>query len=121
MSNNNISFEVYKGEIHALIGENGAGKSTLMNILYGLIQPDEGRIYLNGKALKLNSPNVAIKNGIGMVFQHFMLIPSLTVYENIVLGMEPKKGIFIDQKKHRRCGVSRQFGLNVDVTKRLKI
>ncbi|NMA14409.1 MAG: ABC transporter ATP-binding protein [Clostridia bacterium] len=122
IANNNIDLEIYKGEIHALIGENGAGKSTLMNILYGLIQPDAGRIYLNGKVLRLNSPNVAIRNGIGMVFQHFMLIPSLTVCENIVLGMEPKKGIFIDQKKAIKDvkKISQQFGLNIDVTEKVE-
>jgi len=88
IANDGISFDLRKGEIHALLGENGAGKSTLMNILYGLYQPDEGEILLDGQPVKITSPRVAIQNGIGMVHQHFMLVPTLTVAENIVLGME---------------------------------
>ncbi|WP_255374459.1 ATP-binding cassette domain-containing protein [Tissierella sp. P1] len=88
LANDNINLDIRKGEIHAIIGENGAGKSTLMNILYGLHQPTTGEIYFNGNAVKLTSPLDAIGLGIGMVHQHFMLVPSFTVAENIVLGIE---------------------------------
>lgn len=99
-ANRNVDFFVKKGEIHALMGENGAGKSTLMKILFGLEQPTEGEIIINGEEVNLSSPTVAISKGIGMVHQHFMLVPSLTVAENIVLGMAPiKNSVFIDYKK----------------------
>ena len=98
-ANKNVDFSIKKGEIHALMGENGAGKSTLMKVLFGLEQPEEGSIFLNGNKISLASPNVAIKYGIGMVHQHFMLVPSLTVAENVVLGIEPKKRGFIDFEK----------------------
>jgi ABC-type uncharacterized transport system ATPase subunit len=88
LANDHIDFDLRQGEIHALLGENGAGKSTLMNIFYGLYQPDEGNIYLNGNPTSINSAHDAIAQGIGMVHQHFMLVPPLTVTENIVLGME---------------------------------
>ena len=86
LANDDVSLSVEQGQIHALLGENGAGKSTLMNILYGLLQPDEGEIYLDGKKLHIHEPRQAIKAGIGMVHQHFMLIPALTVIENVMLG-----------------------------------
>ncbi len=95
-ANQDVDFSVKRGEIHALMGENGAGKSTLMKMLFGLEQPTEGEIIINGEPENLTSPTVAISKGIGMVHQHFMLVPSLTVAENIVLGMEPTKGAFID-------------------------
>ena len=99
-ANQSVDFSVRRGEIHALMGENGAGKSTLMKMLFGLEQPTEGEIIVNGQKVSLASPTVAIAHGIGMVHQHFMLVPSLTVAENIVLGMVPKKsGMFIDYKK----------------------
>lgn len=99
-ANKDVNFNVKKGEIHALMGENGAGKSTLMKMLFGMEQPTSGEIIINGEAVSLTSPDVAISKGIGMVHQHFMLVPSLTVAENMVLGMTPtKKGIFIDYKK----------------------
>ncbi len=98
-ANQSVDFFVRKGEIHALMGENGAGKSTLMKMLFGLEQPTSGAITVNGEKVSLTSPTVAISKGIGMVHQHFMLVPSLTVAENIVLGMPPKKGLFIDYKK----------------------
>jgi len=99
-ANQSVDFSVRRGEIHALMGENGAGKSTLMKMLFGLEQPTEGEIIVNGAKVSLSSPTVAIAHGIGMVHQHFMLVPSLTVAENIVLGMVPKKsGMFIDFKK----------------------
>ncbi|HQC47925.1 MAG TPA: ABC transporter ATP-binding protein [Bacillota bacterium] len=99
-ANRDVDFTIRKGEIHALIGENGAGKSTLMKILFGLEQPTDGTIYLNDERVTLSSPLEAISKGIGMVHQHFMLVSSLTVAENIVLGMAPKKGgLFIDYKE----------------------
>ncbi len=99
-ANQSVDFSVKRGEIHALIGENGAGKSTLMKILFGLEQPTEGEIVINDEKIHLASPTDAIARGIGMVHQHFMLVPSLTVAENIVLGITPKKsGLFIDYKK----------------------
>lgn len=99
-ANQSVDFSVHRGEIHALMGENGAGKSTLMKMLFGLEQPTEGEIFVNGEKVQLTSPTTAIAHGIGMVHQHFMLVPSLTVAENIVLGMVPKKsGMFIDYKQ----------------------
>src|SRR3954467_9402187 len=86
LANDNVNFDLRKGEVHALLGENGAGKSTLMNILYGLYTPDEGEVLLNGKPANIDSPHGAIAAGIGMVHQHFMLIPVMTVAENIVLA-----------------------------------
>ncbi|MFZ2095054.1 MAG: ABC transporter ATP-binding protein [Anaerolineales bacterium] len=88
LANDHVNFTLEKGEIHALLGENGAGKSTLMNILYGLYQPDEGEIRINGQLKRINTPHDAIAQGIGMVHQHFMLVPPLTVTENIMLGQE---------------------------------
>lgn len=88
LANDHVDFELKKGEIHALLGENGAGKSTLMNILYGLYEPDEGEIFINGQRARITSPRDAIDQGIGMVHQHFMLVPPLTVTENIMLGQE---------------------------------
>ena len=93
-ANRNINLKVMPEEIHAIVGENGAGKTTLMNILYGVIKPDSGRILLRGKPINIRNPHDAISMGIGMIHQHFMLVPSLTVAENIVLGMPPK-GKFI--------------------------
>ena len=89
VANDNVSFDLARGEVHALLGENGAGKSTLMNILYGLYKADEGEIRLQGKPAVFTSAKDAIRAGIGMVHQHFMLIPVMTVAENIVLGIEP--------------------------------
>jgi simple sugar transport system ATP-binding protein len=99
-ANQGVDFSVRRGEIHALMGENGAGKSTLMKMLFGMEQPTEGEIIVNDEKVLLTSPTAAIAHGIGMVHQHFMLVPSLTVAENIVLGMVPKKsGVLIDYKK----------------------
>ena len=95
-ANDNVDFYVEKGEIHSLLGENGAGKTTLMNILFGMYRADSGIIKINGEEVSISSPRVAIENGISMVHQHFMLVDSLTVTENIVLGQEPKKGPFFD-------------------------
>src|SRR5688572_24180249 len=89
VANDDIDLAVRTGEIHALVGENGAGKSTLMKILYGLYQPDEGEIYVQGKPVRIDSPRKALDLGLGMVHQHFMLIPRFTVAENVILGAEP--------------------------------
>jgi ABC-type uncharacterized transport system ATPase subunit len=115
VANDHVDFELRKGEVHALLGENGAGKSTLMNILYGLYHPDEGEIRLNGSPLRIDSPRVAIDHGIGMVHQHFMLIPVLSVAENIVLGVEPHSGPFLDldAARERVREISERFGLAV--------
>jgi general nucleoside transport system ATP-binding protein len=118
VANDDVSLDVRKGEVHALLGENGAGKSTLMNILYGLYHPDAGEIRLNGKPAAFGSARDAIRAGIGMVHQHFMLIPVMTVAENIVLGTEPRDGIFLDERgaEKRVRELSQQFGLSVDPT-----
>ena len=100
MANKDITFNVRKGEIHGLVGENGAGKSTLMKVLFGQETPEEGKIFINGEEVHIANPLVALDYGIGMVHQHFMLVPSLTVAENMVLGAEPRKGkLFFDYKK----------------------
>src|ERR1700758_4922185 len=104
IANDDVSFDVRRGEVHALLGENGAGKSTLMNILYGLYRPDGGEIRLNGKPVSFASARDAIQAGIGMVHQHFMLIPVMTVAENIVLGVEPREGVFLDEDAAERRG-----------------
>lgn len=116
VANDSISLTLRKGEIHALLGENGAGKSTLMNILFGLYQPDHGTIEINGKQVTIDNPNKAIKLGIGMVHQHFKLVQPFTVTENIILGMEPKKGLNIDYKSASAqvAKLSEQYGLQVD-------
>jgi general nucleoside transport system ATP-binding protein len=116
LANDNISFDLRKGEIHALLGENGAGKSTLMNILFGLYQPDSGEILLNGLPIKIGNPSVAIGHNIGMVHQHFMLIPTLTVAENITLGKESSAGPFIDlaSPSKRIRQISEAYGISVD-------
>ena len=111
-----IDFQLEKGEIHALLGENGAGKTTLMNVLYGLYRADEGRIYLDGQEVKIDEPREAIQHGIGMVHQHFMLIPVFTVGENIMLGMEVTRNGLLDRGSaaERISDFSHQFGLDVD-------
>ncbi|MCR5161460.1 MAG: ABC transporter ATP-binding protein [Lachnospiraceae bacterium] len=122
VANQDVNFDVKKGEIHALMGENGAGKSTLMKMLFGLEQPTSGQILVNGEAVHLSSPTVAISKGIGMVHQHFMLVPSLTVAENMVLGMVPRKsGMLIDYKEAVRITeeYSKKFNLPVDANARV--
>jgi ABC-type uncharacterized transport system ATPase subunit len=117
VANDHVSFDVRRGEVHALLGENGAGKSTLMNILYGLYRPDGGEIRLSGKPVSFSSAREAIEAGIGMVHQHFMLIPVMTVGENIVLGTEPVKGgIFLDEKAadRRVRDMAKSFNFAVD-------
>src|SRR5213594_856827 len=117
VANDRVSFELARGEVHALLGENGAGKSTLMNILYGLYKADAGEIVLRGKPITFTSAKDAIEAGIGMVHQHFMLIPVMTVAENIVLGNEPvREGLLLDEAgaEQRVRELSHQFGLAVD-------
>ncbi len=116
VANENISFSLKRGEILALLGENGAGKSTLMNIIYGLYQPTSGEILVNGQPVTMHSPNDAIALGIGMVHQHFQLVPPMTVAENIMLGSETVKGGFLDIKtvSARIRELSQRYNLNVD-------
>jgi general nucleoside transport system ATP-binding protein len=112
-----VSFDLRPGEVHALLGENGAGKSTLMNVLYGLTPADEGEIHARGERVQIASPNDAIALGIGMVHQHFMLVPVMTVAENIVLSIEPTQGgVLIDRVEAaaRVRQISDRFGLAVD-------
>jgi len=122
VANSDVTFEVRKGEIHALVGENGAGKTTLMKVLFGLEKPDEGSVFIKGQQVKITSPHDAIKHGIGMVHQHFMLAPSLTVAENIVLGAEPRKGIWFDRKRAEEIcrELGEKYGLPVDPAARIK-
>lgn len=123
VANDHVNLKVRKGEIHALVGENGAGKSTLMNILYGLIHPDSGEIYVNGQLVNIHGPRDSIKLGIGMVHQHFMLIPPLTVTENIVLGHEPGTIASVyDVKKARDAvlSLSKRYGLAIDPDARVE-
>ena len=117
LANDHIDLDIKPGEIHALLGENGAGKSTLMNILYGLASPDEGEILLDGEPVTIASPSDAIDRGISMVHQHFMLVPVLTVAENILLGDEPMANpIFLDRRDaHDRIRkLGEQFGFEID-------
>ena len=123
VANDDVSFDLRAGEVHALLGENGAGKSTLMNILYGLYHPDEGEIRIKGRTVELGSPRGAIDAGVGMVHQHFMLIPVMTVAENIVLASEPtREGVLLDiRAAERRVGeLSERFGLAVDPRARVQ-
>ena len=99
LANDQVDFTVNHGEIHGLVGENGAGKSTLMHILTGIHKPDAGEILLNGERILLSSPADAIKHGIGMVYQHFMLIPELTVLDNLILGHEPLLGPLLNRSE----------------------
>jgi simple sugar transport system ATP-binding protein len=122
LANDNVDFDLQRGEVHALLGENGAGKSTLMNILYGLYTPDEGEILLNGTRVTLGSTRSAIEQGIGMVHQHFMLIPVMTVAENIVLATEPRRNVVIldyDAARKRVRELSERYGLAVDPDARI--
>lgn len=116
LANDDVNLQVAPGEIHALLGENGAGKTTLMNILYGLYRPDEGEIRLRGSIVRPESPSDAMRHGIGMVHQHFMLVPVMTVAENIMLGQEIGRGPFLDRKRaaQRIRDLSHHYHLDVD-------
>jgi ABC-type uncharacterized transport system ATPase subunit len=121
-ANKNVNFSVNEGEIHALVGENGAGKSTLMKVLFGVEKHDEGRILLRGKEIHIDNPVVAIQNGIGMVHQHFMLVPSLTVAENMVIGMEPTKhGLFsMDRAVRITEDVAKKYNFQLNARARVE-
>lgn len=121
LANDRVDFDVRAGEVHALLGENGAGKTTLMNILYGLYRADEGRILLNGRVVSINSPADAIRLGIGMIHQHFMLVPTLSVAENVALGLPSSRGFMLDLDlvRERIAELSQTYGLQVDPTARV--
>jgi len=114
LANDQVDFDLHEGEIHTLLGENGAGKSTLMNVLAGLYRPEEGTVRVHGKPVNFRSPRDAIEHGIGMVHQHFMLVPSLTVTENILLGLdEPRFRMRLPEYHKRIAELEEQFGLKV--------
>ena len=113
VANNNVSFNIRKGKIHALLGENGAGKSTIVKILYGLVTPDSGSILLNNLVIKFKTPSEARANGIGMVFQHFSLFESLTISENLILGLEEK--ISFKKLKEKAIEISKKYDLLLDL------
>ena len=121
-ANDHASFDLQPGEIHALAGENGAGKTTLMKVLYGLEKAESGEVFLHGEKLEIRDPNDAIKYGIGMVHQHFMLIDDLNVAENVVLGMEPKKHIGFDAEKARNLvlSIEKEYGMEIDPGKKVE-
>ena len=115
-ANDDITLQLKKGEIHALLGENGAGKSTLMSVLFGLYQPEKGIIKKDGKEVRINNPNDATALHIGMVHHHFKLVDSFTVLANIILGAEPMKGVVVDRAAARKkvMELSERYGLKVD-------
>ncbi|MCI5823507.1 MAG: ATP-binding cassette domain-containing protein [Candidatus Gastranaerophilales bacterium] len=119
VANDHISFGIEEGEIHALAGENGAGKSTLMNMLFGLLTPDEGSILVREKEMHFASPREANRNGIGMVHQHFMLIPKMPVYENVIVGVEPCRRNLINRKEaiDKVQQISDQYQLSIDCSR----
>ena len=118
IANNDISFEVAAGEIVALLGENGAGKSTLVKSVFGLVRPDQGEIFIDGNQMAPGDTAAVIASGVGMVHQHFKLVPVMSVTENIILGDEPKNGLFVNIKKAEQKvrELSEKFGLEVDPT-----
>lgn len=120
-ANKNINLTIRQGEVHTLLGENGAGKSTLMNILVGLYHPTSGKIILGGKEVHMTSPRKAVKYGIGMVHQHFMLIEAMTVFENIILGTQKEASIFINKNKTKQdiLALSKKYGLNIEIDKQV--
>ena len=122
VANKDVNLSIRKGEIHGLVGENGAGKSTLMKVLFGQEQPEKGEIFYKGEAVKINSPITALHYGIGMVHQHFMLVPSLTVAENMVFGIEPTKFGFFDYKKavSMTNEVAQKYGLPIDPNMKIR-
>ncbi|MBW4642821.1 MAG: ABC transporter ATP-binding protein [Goleter apudmare HA4340-LM2] len=120
VANDNISFSVETGKIHGILGENGAGKTTLMNIISGLYQPDDGKIYLAGNPVKITSPKVAIKLGIGTIYQHFMLVPQLTVTENIILGTENRWRLNLRRKHQEIAALAQAYGLEINPTDKIE-
>jgi simple sugar transport system ATP-binding protein len=124
VANDDVTLRVEQGSVHALLGENGAGKTTLMNVLYGLYQPTEGRVVLNGEERDFDSPRDAIDAGVGMIHQHFMLVDPMTIAENITLGNEPRKwgGLAVDRERARRevVELSERFGFDVDPDARIE-
>ncbi len=120
MANHDVNFDLEKGEIHSILGENGAGKSSLMNILSGIYLPDSGSIFLNGKLAKFKSPRDAIHNGIGMIHQHFKLIPDYTALENILLGYPTEFFIRFQKHEQKIHALSAKYGLEVDLKKKIK-
>ena len=120
-ANKNVSFDLYSGEICALLGENGAGKTTLMNILFGYYACDEGEIFIKGEKIDLSAPKDAISRGVGMIHQHFALVPSQTVLENIIVGADCGKGIFLDLQSARKevLALQKRFGLQIDPAARV--
>ncbi len=120
-ANRHVTLRVRRGEVHALVGENGAGKSTLMNVLYGMLRPDEGRVVVRGNALPTERGYLGLDHGIGMIHQHFMLIGRFTVLENIILGAEPKKGMLLDLATARRRveDLMSDYGIEVDLDTRI--
>jgi len=118
-ANKNINLTIREGEVHTLLGENGAGKSTLMNILVGLYHQTSGEIYLRGEHVQISSPRKAVKYGIGMVHQHFMLVEDMTVFENIILGTKHDKSIFINRDKLKKeiLGLADRYGLKIEIDK----
>ena len=116
IANDNITLQLKKGEIHALLGENGAGKSTLMSVLFGLYQPEEGEVRKDGKKVEIKDPNDANDLGIGMVHQHFKLVECFSVLDNIILGVETTKGGFLQKEGARKkvMELSEKYGLFVD-------
>ena len=116
IANDNITLQLRRGEIHALLGENGAGKSTLMSVLFGLYQPEEGTIKKDGKVVQIKDPNDANDLGIGMVHQHFKLVEVFSVLDNIILGVEPTRGPFLqkDEARKKVVELSEKYGLKVD-------
>src|SRR5579862_7369156 len=115
VANDDVSLDVRKSEVHALLGENGAGKSTLMNVLYGLYHPDEGEIVIDDVPVSFRGPGDALRAGIGMVHQHFMLIPVFTVTENVMLGHEQNRFGFLSRRRAARAvqDISKRYGLDV--------
>ena len=120
VANTNVDFSARWGEVHALLGENGAGKTTLMSILAGLYRPDSGQVEIDGKPVRLRSPRDAIGHGIGMVYQHFMLVEPFTVAENVVLG-EQRSGVGLQTARVERelAALSERYGLGIDPRARI--